>query len=743
MKRFFSSLAILCLLLCCSATSRANHIFGGDLLYTNILNDTTYIVKLTLYGDCAARLVNPTLIPNLYIATPRIKLYNGTTLIDTFDVKLVPGSGIDVSPVCPGQLSQTECNNGNLPGVRQFIYIDTIRISVHSASLRFVFDGNALNPGQAGRSASITNVSGNLGLIELEADLNNTLAPNSSPQYATIPTPFYCVNVPEQYNQGAADPNGDSLVYSLVPGVNGQYGTPLIYQYPRTASQPLSTGTGGFFFNPLNGQMSFTGNTVQDALVVNKVSEYRNGVLVGSSQREMTFIFQDNCDGVAPTAVIANLHGATVTNNTVINICKNAPFVSFSINIDNPDGDTTYLTPSNVPASATLTVTNDSTPHPGANFSWNTDTLSTGAYSFFLTIKNNHCPLYNTQTIAYTINVAYPPTINATQLSATQCLHQAAVEFDVFQGFLPRTITIMQGSTVIKTITDSTGTTASGIVIDSLYAGSYVAIVSSDSLCTGSVSFTIADSGLMPHIDADQSLCRGDASVPISITPVGPGATIQWYAASGFSLAGAPLPNTYAPATFTWYFIENYRSCTTGPDTVHVTVHELPVVTILNIPHTVCYGDDIYLKASGGVSYTWQPESAIQTDTGGLYVHVLSPVTVIATATDSNSCRDSAAVTYSDIQPCCNFSYPTAFTPNNDGNNDGFRIVTYGNMLHYSLSIYNRWGQWVFWTGDPDHKWDGNFGGQPCETGVYYYIMQGQCLTGQKQEHKGEVTLIR
>src|SRR5258708_500036 len=51
---------------------------------------------------------------------------------------------------------------------------------------------------------------------------------------------------------------------------------------------------GQFSFDLYSGQMSFLPNVLQDALIVNQVTEYKNGVAVGSSVREMTFIVLDN-----------------------------------------------------------------------------------------------------------------------------------------------------------------------------------------------------------------------------------------------------------------------------------------------------------------------------------------------------------------------------------------------------------------------------------------------------------------
>ena len=100
-------------------------------------------------------------------------------------------------------------------------------------------------------------------------------------------------------------------------------------------------------------------------------------------------------------------------------------------------------------------------------------------------------------------------------------------------------------------------------------------------------------------------------------------------------------------------------------------------------------------------------------------------------------------MTYNNIEQCCNFAFPNAFTPNNDGINDQFRIVTYGNMKYYSFSIYNRYGQRVFWSGDAKRGWDGTFGGEPCDPGVYFYYLDAECLTGPTQQQKGDITLVR
>ncbi len=739
MTRFILYIALFVLCAVKVNDCKANHIYASDLQYF-ALDSVNYIIRLTLFADCSSL---PSLLNSLNTSTPHIRiLKNSVNINNSFYLNLV--DSIEVSPVCIKEINNTFCRSGTLPGVKKFVYEDTIQLTgAPSTNWRFIFDGNLGSTIGAGRSLSITNISTG-SITELEADLNNTKGPNSSPEYSAIPTPFYCQNIYQQFNPGAVDHDGDSLAFTLVNGIDANTGGSVNYFTPYSGAYPLETTTGSFHFNALNGQLAFTPSIMQSALVVYRVSEYRAGKLIGVSQREMTIVIRDNCEGEIPQLTIAGLTGATLSSGNILNICKGEKLVDFDINIFNPDGDTTLVKPIAVPTGANLNITNDSTPFPHAHFSWVTDTLRVGVYTFFLYVKNNHCPLSNTQTVAYTIKVSEKPSIVATQISSTECIHQGAVRFNLAAGFLPRKVTIVNSAgAIVKTLIDSTGSDSSGIILDSLVAGNYTAIVSCDSACDASTLLTVSDSGnfFIPNIS--KSLCIGDPYEPLNITPIVPGAVVNWYEMNGSPLSAAPFINTHSAGSYAWYFIETYKVCSSLPVYVSAVVHALPNGHIVTEPHQLCYGDKVYLEATGGKTYTWLPEDLVRHDTGGDYGIVLIPVTFIVKVTDEFGCSDTTGITYTDIQPCCNFSYPNAFTPNNDGHNDGFKVITYGNMEFYDLAIYNRWGQLVFRTGNPQRAWDGTFGGEPCEMGTYYYYFKAQCLTGTREVHKGDITLIR
>jgi gliding motility-associated-like protein len=89
---------------------------------------------------------------------------------------------------------------------------------------------------------------------------------------------------------------------------------------------------------------------------------------------------------------------------------------------------------------------------------------------------------------------------------------------------------------------------------------------------------------------------------------------------------------------------------------------------------------------------------------------------------------------------------PNAFTPNGDGLNDYFfpRQQLSSGLVTFSMQIYNRWGQEIFATTNIDGRgWDGKFNGVDQPEGVFIYIIEGTFRDGQKESHKGNVTLVR
>lgn len=83
---------------------------------------------------------------------------------------------------------------------------------------------------------------------------------------------------------------------------------------------------------------------------------------------------------------------------------------------------------------------------------------------------------------------------------------------------------------------------------------------------------------------------------------------------------------------------------------------------------------------------------------------------------------------------------PTAFTPNNDGRNDRWRIPYLDPSLGAEVNVYNRFGQLMYHAKGIVVDWDGNFKGMPQAPGAYVFSIR---FNGTFPEIKGSILLIR
>jgi gliding motility-associated-like protein len=159
----------------------------------------------------------------------------------------------------------------------------------------------------------------------------------------------------------------------------------------------------------------------------------------------------------------------------------------------------------------------------------------------------------------------------------------------------------------------------------------------------------------------------------------------------------------------------------------------------------ISLGTPVMLDASianpGNYSFSWTPSLYLNSAT------VLNPtslpdalITYTVTATDKITfCEAKDSVV---VNPVSKLYIPTAFTPNNDGRNDAWRIPGMALYPDGVVSVYNRWGQKIFETKNyVNNPWKGSYGGEVQPNGVYVYIIQ--LAADKSQVIKGTVTLIR
>lgn len=408
-----------------SKRANASHLYGGELRYEYISSvgaAHTYRITFIAFGDC-----NGGAFTNYATSAATIQVYkDGANYQSIVLPKIDSASNIEITPVCPDEAGNTACSYppGNapataLPGIKKFTYINTIVLQ-GTGDWVFIFYGQ-LGSSAAGRSNLIQNLQapGTTGLI---ATLDNTAGQNSSPVFTASPTPFFCVGKEYTYTLGAVDPDVDQMVFSMAVAANATGAAPatptlpdVTYNAPYTAAQPFPFAVGSYNFNTINGQLDFeptnpgTQSTYR-SIVANKVYEIRNGDTVGTSMREMTFVFLNDCDNTAPadsTGSIVNANPITDNGINIIQTCEGQfGNVNFDIIANDPDGDNITVTWNNLPIGAVATVTNDGTPNPVFNFDWDISTsVAAGDYSFFITFSDDGCPLSVQKTISKTVRI--------------------------------------------------------------------------------------------------------------------------------------------------------------------------------------------------------------------------------------------------------------------------------------------------------------------------------------------------
>lgn len=111
------------------------------------------------------------------------------------------------------------------------------------------------------------------------------------------------------------------------------------------------------------------------------------------------------------------------------------------------------------------------------------------------------------------------------------------------------------------------------------------------------------------------------------------------------------------------------------------------------------------------------------------------------TVTNALGCTDSA---YTLVEGPVLIYIPNAFTPNNDGINDAFKVVI-SEVTRYELDIFNRWGELVFHSEDPDEVWIGNVNGGEhyAPAGMYNYRLKWKGARTDAEEMLGTFELMR
>lgn len=193
---------------------------------------------------------------------------------------------------------------------------------------------------------------------------------------------------------------------------------------------------------------------------------------------------------------------------------------------------------------------------------------------------------------------------------------------------------------------------------------------------------------------------------------------------------------TEAVYTITLTGIDKY--CGTATVSKTVPVYAVPKVA-LGSDTVLCQSDRMFIgiTPNSNYRYLWNTGAT----TSQIYTDIFTRDYTLTA--DNNGCRGFDAMSVK-VLAACLIKVPGAFTPNADGLNDVLKALNADLAKNFSFSVFNRVGQLVFSTNDPLQGWDGNYKGNPQETGTFVWMLNyTDPWTGNNIKDKGTSILLR
>lgn len=209
---------------------------------------------------------------------------------------------------------------------------------------------------------------------------------------------------------------------------------------------------------------------------------------------------------------------------------------------------------------------------------------------------------------------------------------------------------------------------------------------------------------------------------------------------------GEPPFRVVQPSETTTYKLSVTDSCgITVPKDIEVEVNDVHALyTVRYVTNSTVQFID--LSYEDIVSWDWDFGDGIgfSDEQNPLYAYPDTgtfPVRLIVS--NSDRCKDTVENPIKSFPPF-NFYIPNAFTPDGDGINDSFSGVGEG-FLNYEMTIFNRWGEEIFYTSAYEDKWGkgprGTLDRIPIDVYAYKIIITLPSL--EREEYIGRVAVIR
>ncbi len=266
---------------------------------------------------------------------------------------------------------------------------------------------------------------------------------------------------------------------------------------------------------------------------------------------------------------------------------------------------------------------------------------------------------------------------------------------------------------------------------------------------------SIADAGV------DFSNCEFVDSLQIGSMEALPNHTYSWNPSDDLSDPNVAQPYVSLNASNGQSISRTYTLTVISPEScvatssVTISANARPSVSVQSSAELIVQGAPVVFSAAGAGAtgtYEWTYTDSLNTtpqsfpnNTGeSITVRPMYNSTYYVEGTTEFGCKNRDSI-YVEVVVEPTVVLPSAFSPNGDGVNDEFKIITNEAIDLLVFQVYNRWGQLIFDAkGDINAGWDGTFNGSQQNVGVYVYFMEYQ-FTGTEEVKSifNNVTLVR
>jgi large repetitive protein len=573
-------------------SASASHISGVDIGY-ECIGGNNYLITLNLFRDCSG-------IPMATSETVTIQSSCGQYF--TLQVNQAPGTGYEISQLCPPALPLSDCNNGGYPGMQAYTYQATVTLNPPC-------NGWTISWSTCCRNTTVNSPNSTVDDIYAEATLNTVTAPcNNAPVFTAQPIPFVCQNQPVSYNYGAFDPDGDSLVFVLISALEDAT-TPLSYGAGYSGSVPIP----GITLDPNTGEVNFTPTVIGNYIVVVEVTQYDAlGNVIGTVMRDMQFTVIA-CTNIIPDAPVSmsNLTGSAITTGpTSLQMCVGDQFCLDLVFNDQNLGDSVNLSTNAALSLPGSTFTQTGINPATATICWTAVPGTSPVTTFTVFAEDNACPV--TGLNQQTVTVVFLPrtlTIEDTLLCDPTPLTLYTTGGTTF------TWSVLSGEPIQLGVNFSCNPCDAPVATPSITT-TYK--VQSDLMTSCVNSDTVTVSVVPPFgfdlINTQNATCNGDSDGWVYVAPwgnAGPPWTLDLFGQGGALVSSL---QTSGPDTLTGIPFGTYDLVLSEPlgcqhDTVMTIGQPLPF-TLAVSDTTICLTTDavIYAQAAGGnggYTYTW------------------------------------------------------------------------------------------------------------------------------------------